>query len=68
MLLSLLCSICITFEMGGDMIPLACGGLMSGGLPAATAGYVPTVFVCWGVGMVCRVLYAMAFCGLSICA
>jgi len=68
MFLSLLCSICIAFEMGGEMIPLACGGLMSDGLPVATVGYVPTIFVCWGVGLVCRVLCPMALCVLSICA
>ena len=68
MLLSLLCYICIAFEMVGDMIPLSCGGLMSGGLPAATVGFVPTVFVCCGVGLVCRVVCLMAVWVLSICA
>ncbi len=63
-LLLLLCSICISFALRGDMISLAFGVSMAGGLTAATVGYVPTAFVCWGVGLVCRVSCLMAFCVL----
>ena len=50
------------------MFPSACGVLVSGGWPAAPVGYVPTVFVCWGVGLVCRVVCLMAFRVLFTCA
>ena len=67
MLLSFLRSICVSVEMGGNKFPSACGVLASGSWPAVTVGYVPTVFVCWGVGLVCRAVCLMAFCVLYIC-
>ncbi len=53
---------------GGDIILLVSVVLMAGGLPAATDGYVPSDFVGWDVGLVCRVLCLLAFSVSFICA
>ncbi len=53
---------------GGDTILSACGSFVAGDLPAATVGYVPTVFVGWDVSLVCRVLSLLAFYVPFICA
>jgi hypothetical protein len=43
-------------------------GFMAGFLPAATVGFIPTVFVGWVVGLVCGVSGLLEFFASFICA
>ena len=58
MLLSFLRFIYVSVEMWGDLLPSTYGVLVSGGWPAATVGYVPTVFCLLGCrfGLPCGML------------
>ena len=67
-LLSILRSICIK-TAGGSVANLPVSvGLVASGWLVATDGYVPTVFVGWGVGLACRVLCLLLYYVRFICA
>ena len=60
--------ICIALTGGSEPILPTSVGLMAGGLPAATVGPDPTVFVGWDVSLVCNVLCLLIFFVRFVCA
>jgi len=67
-LLSVLRYVCIEIT-GGDVADLLVSvSLMASGWPSATVGYVPTIFVGWGVDLVCRVFCLLVYSVRFICA
>jgi len=65
--LLLLCSFCIFFPGRCGVVLSVRVGVMSNFLPAATVGFIPTVFIGWVVGLVCRRSGLLEFFAFFIC-